>query len=315
MIHVDQPYVSGIRDRADSLQVICVMGMAYSGSTLLNYCLDGHPRIFGGGELHWLLAPDKASFDWDVACTNCGTGCPYWTKNLINSLSLETFYQGMARAFSTSIIVDTSKEWDWFGRVLHTGANREVMPILLVLTKHPLRHLASHLANKEAFSPASQHVSRWSGLRRQFLMRKYVARFHRWYQRLFSLMPSDYITHRVRYEDVAERPWETLAPVMSSLRVENSPLVSQPYRFVHHQIGGNAGTHFIATKNWLGGESDVHALRRAQYQRSDVMFLDNKYQQLFSASEIKYLFRDYKYRNLCELLGYDTDPLSTNRRS
>lgn len=102
------------------LDVAAIIGVSYCGSTLLNYILDSHPEIYGGGELHVLLRQGKRP-----RCKICGEQCVYWTPENLERPGAEPFYTAIAEIFSTRIIADSSKNVFWFReRMAAPGGSR-----------------------------------------------------------------------------------------------------------------------------------------------------------------------------------------------
>ena len=61
---------------ADNIHIIAVLGLSYSGSTLLNFILDSHSKIVGAGEIHSLLRRKTGDYKYAFQCTSCQKKCP-----------------------------------------------------------------------------------------------------------------------------------------------------------------------------------------------------------------------------------------------
>jgi hypothetical protein len=124
------------------IRVIGLVGMSFSGSTVLNYVLGSHPGVYGGSELYRLIDTDPAK---RCGCSWCHEGCAVLTPERIATLNKENIYTSLARFTQKESVVDTSKNLPWFEDVFPRQNAEEVSPSMIVLSKHPLRQLAAYM--------------------------------------------------------------------------------------------------------------------------------------------------------------------------
>src|SRR3954468_14073862 len=127
--------------------VICVSGISFCGSTVLNLVLGAHPDIHGGGELHKLFMPQK-----HPRCSVHQYECSEWTEDALASVRKEGLYHQLAGKFGKSVISDTSKNV-WHHEELRPVNDANINYVYIQLVKHPLRHSSSYITNK--FLPAN----------------------------------------------------------------------------------------------------------------------------------------------------------------
>ena len=311
------------------ITVVAVLGLSYSGSTVLNYVLGAHPAIYGGGEVHALLTKYNAA----NYCTNCQGACPYWTPENLAKVQEHDFYPFIASLFGTSVVVDTSKTWSWFDRSTRFPSSVPVRFVPVVIIKHPLRHLSSFMVNTmrqklgnenirdlyvrhwldpdEALMTSPQYSINKASLRRKmidwyldFLVRQNVEMF----EHVDAVFPGNPYT-LLRYENLAHDRAGELAPLLSRLGLHFHPGMDDCYAAEHHDIGGNAGASYQIHRNDAYFEGS-HDIRNEFYRNVRGITVDNKYLKFFTPEEVEMLQQDERLTGLMRAFRYAPLPAS-----
>lgn len=287
----------------DELNVVCIVGLAYCGSTLLNLILDSHPDIFGGGELHWIIKRQHTKIGFNLECTHCGRSCPVWTERNFRIFSEEDFYSTLSGITRYRNIVDSSKNWSWFSRIipLHSKTTH-FFPVLLV--KHPIRHLASlyHNATTSKTNPEFSNLNNAPNI-----LLNYYSSILSELDEFSSTYPGTAPPLVIRYEDIVRNLEETITPILKYLELSFLPELHNFYTIPHHQLGGNVGTLYPAEKRWVFGK-EPDKLRKKQYQSVKGLQIDNKYEKIFSEEDIVKLASHPAMLELNALLGFEATP-------
>lgn len=297
---------------AKALRVIGILGTSFSGSTVLNLMLGAHPDIYAGGELSALVlgrGDENAG-----ACTACGFACVHWDAAARANVSKANLYREVERIFGKRIIVDSSKSIGWFNEVLASDEHRGVIPSYVLMVKHPVRYLASCVANMTPLKPnRSRRVPfvGWSTAReRQGFLDEQIEVLDTFYEQLFwnfGRTVGGATFHLVHYERMVEDAQAALGPLLGSLGLFFAPAMSNFFGLEYHQIGGNAGPLYQLGQGWPKGTNPTET-RRKFYERNAGLCIDDKYRTLLSEPELKWLLTHPVVRRLGERLGYD-DPV------
>lgn len=296
--------------KAGSLSVIGILGTSFSGSTVLNLMLGAHPEIHAGGELSALiLARGEESAG---ACTACGFACPYWSEEARARVGKASLYREVERIFGKRVIVDSSKSIDWFNEVLASDAHRDVGASYVLMVKHPIRYLASCLANATSHRPrrGGGLLGKLSPARmRQSFVDELIEDLHDFYHRFFwnfGKAVGSATFHLMHYERMVADPRATLAPLLDSLGLDYAPQMDDFFRATYHQIGGNAGPLYQLGQGWPKGTEPAD-VRKRFYEGGAGLRIDDKYRQIMPEDEVARLRSHPTVRALCDRLGYD-DP-------
>ncbi len=319
----------------NQVTVIAVLGLSYCGSTLLNFMLDSHPDIYGGGELLWLLRKKYGDGATNVQCTHCHEHCSFWTPEALSEVCESRFYDYIGGLFNVRVLVDTSKNPSWFENIRKHPSNREAHFVYVILTKHPIRHIASFFTNTlyrksddyllnalaRLFSYQLPLSSKGRSQAKMFIDKRLKKRFlssiirliYGYYYNLFmniARTSGGSPVQVIQYENLVACPEVTLSPVLELCGLEYVSSMQQCFKYPHHQIGGNAGPIYQASHSRIWGDADDpgNALRKKQYDLHSGIFLDNKYQKLFDSHEIRWLSSIKSVSSLCKMLGYNTLP-------
>lgn len=288
-------------------RVINVVGLNFSGSSVLNLILGAHSAVHGGGELHKLFHPTKIP-----RCSICQYKCVYWTPQRLEEVAKATLYPYISSLFDAPVVVNSSKLIEHF-EDLNRFDNAEHSYLLLF--KHPMRHLASFVSNKFIVENDLVSDADVGGLNRYMpdiidYASKRAAKLEKLYtdtydrlDRLRGYAP----LFRVRYEDLVTAPAETLQPVLSSVGLVFEPAMLNYKDAILHPIGGNRGPHFqlqnnLSTKHFTG-------YRKQYYSNAAGLRMDDKFLQTFSQEAIAEISQEPSYMSLCALLGYELGDL------
>ena len=247
-------------------KVIFIHGQSFCGSTILNYILDSHPKIYGGSELYRLREkqdnfPQFAQNMPPGFCNKCGKSCPYWTENNLDKVrktELVDFYNKIAEIMKVEYVVDSSKEMWHFKQMVQ--ANPGLNYKLVLLTKHPIRHLSSFLyhhifVRKLKCNDIDGIQKSWkenNGLITEYIQNK-IENFTNFYQNNLKNIKKWCNENKIeflllKYEDLALNTEYIANEVSSHFQLE-IPKKSLDFRQVeHHCIGGNAAPE-IAIKS------------------------------------------------------------------
>lgn len=288
------------------MQAIGVLGPSYCGSTLLNYMLGSHPSIYGGSELRRLFDMDPKR-----SCAVCGPSCRLWsTENLTaaNQAGPDGLYDFLRRLMARPVICDASKSIDHFLRIPPEPFT------WVVMTKHPLRSLASFTINRLYRDTSAPDLARAraSVTDDEFttFVREHVKRLSKFYAHLErerahfeSLGDVRYLS----YEQVATASEEALSAVLDGSGLTVDPTMLDYANKEHHPIGGNTGPHSQARRKagrprtWTGRAS----YNRGFYESTDGIRLDDKWRDAFTDRQIEQVTGARGFAVLCARLGYE----------
>lgn len=286
------------------LTVIKVVGVSFCGSSVFNLVMDSHSSIYGGGELHKLFHQTKVA-----RCSVCGTACSYWDSRALENMEMGSLYHSLEEMFGSRVIVDSSKIVSHFRAI--ESENEEVDSKYVLLTKHPLRHIASYTTNKlltQKDWKARVNAGRLSRLHlneiTDFALGKAAKMIEEYKEIREALSEFTASPHTViRYEDFASETAEIVESLLSEVEL---PFEGEMMRFEHqphHPIGGNNGPHFQVNKSRNMSKSVQYRLD--WYSRQSGISVDNKFRRTFSERQIRDISRSAVYQNLCDSLGYD----------
>lgn len=218
------------------VNIVYIVGVGHSGSTLLDLVLGSHSQIESMGEVRHIVH-SRMTLDPGRNCP-CGArikDCAYWN--------------GMMREMNGPMEGDEALDaYHLFKAVLAmTGKSR-----VCDSSKH-MTWLRMYLSRPDLFNVRIVHLVRdpravaYSRYRRQGAYYRLIVRSLLIHRAMLSFLRRRQGWVRVRYEDVARRPREELPRLMAALGFEAE---EQQYRFsdrVHHTMHGN-------TMRWKKGQ-------------------------------------------------------------
>ena len=273
---------------------------SYSGSTLLTALLGSHSKIFGGGELHWLLSDDRSQVQKIIEKSEQLLQTDLIWKELFDKkLSLEALYDVIFSKTDCPVIIDSSKRPHFFEAIVPLNPARNFLFIYLL--KHPMRLLASHIMHRSA-------KSEFASMERQQMIDAFLNDVYQQiiYQHLISSKIG--LGNRmlfVKYEDLVAQTVNTLRYILRELGLAFESSMLDFRQKEHQMLGGNAGPRSQISRTRSGDEVNFTSdIQKAFYQNLDSIKLDNNYQAFFSPDEIAWLNSSEKMHTLLHILGY-----------
>jgi len=252
----------GIMSDTVCKKVIFIIGAGHSGTTLLGMMLGTHPDALFAGEMQESqFLDDETRPVYKRTCRACGTGCPIWNTK---TNTKEEIYESVARASGRSIIIDsTKKPLDW---VREHAQKLSVSKSLILLTRDPRAVVAS---NKRKFHQKTiqEHAQEWATQIQKC-------------ESLIQYFPGR--VARVRYEELATKPRETLQAVCETIELPFNEHMLYPWDSNHHPLRGNMGTQSIAH----GNVRALTQVRQTYYENHPKsIVLDERWKTELSASD------------------------------
>jgi hypothetical protein len=298
--------------RGVSVQAIGIVGRSYCGSTLMNYALGSHPEVYGGSELTRLLD------DRRVQCAICGSACLMWTSEALKAaraVGAEGLYDFLRELTGCPVICDASKNLGHFRKLPEEKTRWAVM------TKHPLRFLASFVVNElyrqtgagdlasASEQVADEDLAAFAAEKVDNISRFYASVVNNcgWLKRRGEIV-------WVRYEDLVTNPESTLTRLLDGTGLAYLSNMLDYASQEHHPIGGNLGPHTQARRAAGRAIQEGGGMRlRAGFYRQPGMRTDEKWRQAFTRSQIEIVTAAPGYQELCQQLGYtfSEDPRRT----
>lgn len=240
-----------LQNQPPTKRVVFIMGMAHSGSTLLELILASHSHVFGLGELYALREKMSAvGQDRPRLCSICEGECDYWDHKapylqlaryfsnsrpfapIIRLIShyRRSLYQSLFEWFGHDILVDSSKRVPWIQRQLSPSYHwREMTPILLYITRDGRAVVNSYLRKYPEESIERVTVN-W---------KKSVQQMNDFFQRF------RFPKYRIPYETLATEPQATAKALCTFLKIDYEPEMLQYWKHDHHPCNGNLGTRSL----------------------------------------------------------------------
>jgi tetratricopeptide (TPR) repeat protein len=264
--------------------VILVVGSSYCGSTLLNVILGAHPKIGGGGELHWLIREPPAVRAQEGLCVFCGERCRVWTAQARADADAGNIYDLAASVLRKPFVCDSSKMPDWSAFIAPFTPVRRVR---VLMVKHPIRQVAS-------FVEKARRIDRQNGMTDIDKVLDQLAKLYDQVRR----DPTDFV---LRYEDLVADRRQALSPILASLGLAWDGAMDDWRTAPHHDIGGNAGprSQIAPTRRPVGG------FLQRKYNRGGV-FLDDSFADVLTAAEIEGIAAHPLAKRICDEFGYDS---------
>lgn len=295
-------------------RVIGILGRSYCGSSIANLILGSHSKTFGAGELYRAVRLRERAY-----CAVCRGACCLWQPEFMQRLTVHNVYETLSRRVRKPIIVDSSKLPGWFSATVKANDRRPLRPLLL--TKHPLRHVGSFVANqflrRTAVAGAQDRrnpAPNGFGELEPFVL-KFLADTKDFYKNIQSnqLLVRFAELPVVHYEDLIEDPKGSLSPILADLGLEFEPALMAYDERKHHPLGGNTGAHFglrfqdrrsRQAEDWISNHGLSDEWKK--YYRDDIRVLkiDNKYKSILPEDIICKILENDNYKEICHMLNY-----------
>jgi len=302
---------------AYSGKAIAIVGQHYCGSTILSLVLGSHPAIHGAGELFYFFYKPETLRPF---CHVCGESCEYWTPALLAAVTQAgrgRLYDNVAAIFKKPIVCDASKHLGHFLDVMGEDTRSELL--FVVLTKHPIRHVASFVTHDlftryRVRSKADVHQA-WAQRHEEIMAFavqtvRNIRGIYTAVQRRCAEVCGRGSTVRMAYELLVEDPPRALQPIMEFAGTDSCPEMLDYISHEHHPIGMSTGLRMqIRKRRGLSDPAWNHTdYCNDYYVKTQTLRMDDKYRQSFSPRQIEMLIESPEVQELCELLGYDPDP-------
>jgi hypothetical protein len=111
-----------------SFDHLAILGMSYTGSTIVSYALGALPQCSNVDEAHWLVDDAAAAGRAPEFCCHCGPSCKIWTTEQRARLrASNTFYADVADVLGSEILVSADKDPQIYDRLEPGGDRRYLM--------------------------------------------------------------------------------------------------------------------------------------------------------------------------------------------
>lgn len=276
------------------MRLLFVMSTNYAGSTLLGLVAAGHPRVAFLGEPATLLRRDRdGGFRHQRFCSICrddGSRCPVWTKERISSVRedpdrvYDLANEGLSAAIGErDILVDASKDMAWMD-----AGTRRVEHVACVHITKPVESFVASVLNRNEGRGRLDFISADWVIRneeiRRYCVEKSVPYLH------------------VRYTDLASNSEYVVSRLCGFLGLEPVAAQSEFWLNTHHYIKGNPGTASHFSKERAEAEPGINKqLYKENHRR---IFVDEKWKNLLTASQIDMLYADPAVAQESSILGY-----------
>jgi hypothetical protein len=258
--------------------VVAIYGSSYCGSTLLNVLLNAHPKIFGGGELHWLETNPEQAF-----CSICREVCEFWKDERHKTFTRQGLYDRVARLAGRPVVADASKMSDWFPEMKRENPALDFYSVLMV--KHPVRHVASYVEKARS----EKHLESFGDINFTLDFLK------NYYDSVFANGSVDLI---LRYEDFVSDTQKWTSRILKHFGLNWHDNLSNWQNCEHHHIGGNVGP-----RAQIANHRPLSSIARSKYLERGI-FLDNSYSQILTLNEIRQIFEHPAGRYIMRKFGY-----------
>lgn len=208
-----------------------ILGMSFSGSTVLNYCLGSLPGCATISESHWLVEEHPAGRR--PSCRKCGKLCAVLTDDFRENLKSEPQYYDAIRArLDVDHLFSSDKNLKIYDR-LEPGRNFSAV----VLFKDPLYQLNSWFAS---MTRRGRHQSDAD-----------CEKFLRYYVRYYRELLNAFIAGTKLFlscHDFQTQPEAMLRVLCQHFRLQFDSCALRYWETDHHAIGGNFSPYQIFRK-------------------------------------------------------------------
>ncbi|HEY8428626.1 MAG TPA: sulfotransferase [Sandaracinaceae bacterium] len=209
---------------------VAICGAGHSGSTLLGLVLGSHSRAFYAGEAKKsLFVGDPGKPLRKRVCKICGEGCEVWSRFAGPRPDL---YEALARITGKSVIVDSTKDVAWIRARAAELAAIGVPQRLVFLTR-------------DGRAVVNSRLRKYGGADAVAIIDAWIAQV-RATEALCAERTEECL--RVRYEELATAPRETVERVCAFLGLAFEPAMLRYEQHAHHPLGGNTGTQSVVAR-------------------------------------------------------------------
>jgi len=294
--------------------IYAVLGMPYSGSTLLSFIMGSNEQVYNGADLHHLNGKRKG------ICSIHKDKCPVFSREALARIyeafaDCDAWYDRIAEATQRPYIFDASKQLSFFREVLPATRKKVVV---IALNKHPMRALSSDIYNRlfvrqmkmESLPEIRGHMNSNKAEIREFIIKRLDALLADIEARtalLDSISERDNILEIINltYESYVENPAEVFSRLLGLYGLDYKEEFLDYTNFEHHPVTGNMAPIWKVRSSGKSVNSNEKNFRKGYYLKDSAsIVLDNKYKELFSAKEINWIESRPQYRKLLALLDY-----------
>jgi hypothetical protein len=294
--------------------IYAVVGMPYSGSTLLSFILGSNDQVYNGADLHHLNGERKG------VCSIHKDKCPVFTPDSLAEVyeafsDCDAWYDKIAEVTKRPFIFDASKQISFFREVLPKTRKKVVV---IALNKHPMRALSSDIYNRffarqkkmESLSDIRDYMKSNKEEVRHFILKRLDALLVDIEERailLKSISERDNILEIVNlsYESYVENPTEVFSKLLGLYGLEYREEFLEYRNYEHHPVTGNLAPIWKVRNSGKSSNKVEKNFRKNYYLKdSSSIVIDNKYNELFSEEEINWIESRSRYKKLLAVLGY-----------
>lgn len=247
-------------------ELVFILGLSHTGSTLLDLTLGNHPRYIGLGEIYQVIRPDFNRFQNNELCS-CGklqNDCPFWgrvaevlAKN--SDQNIQKRYELVLHVFrdifgKDQIPVDSSKLPEALNLARRiVGIDLKTVYLIRDVRAWTVSRLNARKNNPANFSKNGMYVKRLTYQNPikmlflkffvPFLTTRPFYYFLLWYyqnRKLRSMLEEQKISSfGISYEELGLYPEKTVPKLFQYLGVEEGGVNLSPYNSQSHILVGN----------------------------------------------------------------------------
>lgn len=294
--------------------IYAVLGMPYSGSTLLSFIMGSNDQVYNGADLHHLNSERKG------ICSIHKDKCPVFSSGALAEVyeafaDCDAWYDKIADVTQRPFIFDASKQLSFFREVLPKTQKKVVV---VALNKHPMRALASDIYNRlfvrqmkmESLSDIRDYMNANKLEIKRFILKRLKALLADIEERkvlLNSVSGRKNILEIVdlTYESYVKNPTEVFSRLLGIYGLDYNEKFIDYTNFEHHPVTGNMAPIWKVRTDGKSVRSNEKNFRKNFYLKdSSSIVLDDKYKELFSEKEINWIESQSQYKKLLALLNY-----------
>lgn len=304
--------------------IYAVVGMPYSGSTLLSFILGSNKHVYNGADLHH-LNPDKKG-----VCSLHKDECDVLSAQALAKIydsfgNCDEWYDEIADATGRSYIFDASKQLSFFKEVL-PSTNKKV--VVIALNKHPIRALASDIFNRlfdrklkiRSLPEIRSYMENNKDEVKSFLKQRLKAIKDDVEEREKLLSKIDGKANivkirRIKYEDYISHPDDVCSELLSDYGLAYDRDFLNYAHYEHHPVTGNMAPIWKVRSHGKEHKGSDSNYRKSFYMNNaSSIVIDDKFKELFSRDEIEWIEKQSEYNKLLSILGYNkfTKPNALN---
>lgn len=295
--------------------VYAVVGMPYSGSTLLSFILGSNDKVYNGADLHH-LNPEKRG-----VCSLHKNECRVLNSQALERVyshfgSCDEWYDEIAGVTGRPYIFDASKQISFFKEVLPVTEKKLV---IIALNKHPMRALASDIFNRlfdrklkiKALAEIRSYMDQNKEEVKTFLKQRLKAIKKDVEERsklLNEVSGRENVVKikNIKYENYIKNPDRVCSELLSFFELEYKEDFLDYEKYEHHPVTGNMAPIWKIRSKGEEQQGDEKNYRKSFYMKSSSsIVIDNKFKEIFTGKEIKWIESQVEYRELLSLLGYE----------